>query len=183
MIAIVGKTCVGKTFLLNKAKDLRYSTFNCDIFFENQYKFGSKCYELIKNAFGEKYVNGDFVNKEMIKMLISTENGKNSLEKLIYPVLFDHFLENKYDFVEIPILSTKNCDFRKFFSKTLNVLASTERREKNLKFKNVDNYDFEYFDSINMGIYEFNTVDIYMDKLSINTDWKSFFQSHYIKII
>lgn len=183
MIAIVGKTCVGKTFLLEKAASLGYSTLNCDDFFAKEYQNGNKCYSLIRDNLGEIYIKDGFVDRKMIKKLISNENGRNLLEKLIYPILFDHLSKNKYDFVEIPILSSKNCDFTGFFSKILNIITNDKTRTKNIKFKNVDNYDLEFFNTINTGFYGVNTVDIYMDKLPNNMCWKSFFETHYIKII
>jgi dephospho-CoA kinase len=170
MIAIIGKTCVGKTFLLDKARDLGYSTLNCDHFFTEQYKFGNKCYELIKENLGKEYVNEDAVDKKRLKKFISIEKNKDLLEKLIFPVLFEHLQQYNYDFVEIPILYNENVDFKGFFDKTLNIIASMETRRKILKFKNVDNYDFEYFDSINTGFSKPDNVDINMDNISINMD-------------
>ncbi len=183
MIAIIGKTCVGKTFLLNKAHELGYSTLNCDLFFTEQYKYGNKCYELIKMNLGSKYVNNEEVDKKMIKQLISNKNGLNLLENLIFPILFEHLKKNDYDFVEIPILYSKMVDFESLFQKTLNITASMETRRKILKFKNVDNYDFEFYDSINTGFSKKENVDIDMDNISNNIDWKLFFQRYYIKII
>lgn len=180
MVALIGKTCVGKTFLLEKAKELGYSTFNCDDFFTKQYKIGNKCYELIKENLGEKYVNETEVDRKMLKELILTEDGKNLIEKLIFPVLFEHFQKNKYDFVEIPILYSKNGNFEIFFDKTLNITASNKWRRKILNFKNVDNYSFEDFDSINKGIPKKGDVDIHMDNIPINIDWKMFFKRYFI---
>ncbi|MDK2819487.1 MAG: dephospho-CoA kinase [Mycoplasmataceae bacterium] len=183
MIAIIGKTCVGKTFLLEKAKEFGYSTLNCDEFFQKQYKFGNDCYKIIKKSLGEKYVNEVEVDRNMIKKLILTKNGRNNLEKLIFPVLFEHFKKFKYDFVEIPILYSKNGNFKPFFNKILNIVASSETRKKILKFKNVDKYDFEFYDSLNNGICEEKCVDINMDNICADSDWEFFFKSHYIKII
>ncbi len=183
MIAIVGKTAVGKTFILEKAKSLGYTTLNCDNFFKKEYTKGQKCYEIIKKNLGKTYVNDIGVDKKMLKMLIKTKNGRNMLENLIYPILFDHLSNNKYDFVEIPILSNLNSNFAIFFSKILNITASMETREKNLKFKNVDNYDFMFFDTINNGYLGSDSVDINMDKLPNNMSWKVFFETCYIKII
>ncbi|MGL5205721.1 MAG: dephospho-CoA kinase [Metamycoplasmataceae bacterium] len=183
MIAIIGKTCVGKTFLLEKAKELGYSTFNCDDFFKEQYKVGNKCYELIKNNLGKEYVNDNEVNREMLKKLVFIEKKKDLLEKLIFPVLSEHFEKNNYDFVEIPILYSKNGNFERFFDKTLNITASNDWRKKMRNFKNVDNYDFEHFDLINTGFSKEGSVDIYMDNIPVNNDWKMFFNRYYIKII
>ncbi|MGL5204959.1 MAG: dephospho-CoA kinase [Metamycoplasmataceae bacterium] len=183
MIAIIGKTCVGKTFILEKAKELGYSTFNCDDFFKEQYKFGNKCYELIKNNFGENYVNGTEVDKKMLRKLVFIEQKKDLLEKLIFPILSEHLEKHKYDFVEIPILYSENGDFERFFNKTLNIVASNEWRRKILNFKNVDNYDFDRYDSINKGLSKRGDVDIYMDNIPIDMDWKNFFKRYYIKII
>ncbi len=183
MIAIIGKTCVGKTFLLDKARELGYSTLNCDLFFAEQYKYGNKCYELIKTKLGPKYINDEEVDRKMIKKLISSKNGLNLLENLIFPVLFDHLKKNNYDFVEIPILYSKMVNFESLFEKTLNITASMETRRKILKFKNVDNYDFDFYDSINTGFSKKENVDINMDNISNNIDWKLFFQRYYIKII
>ncbi|MGL4252356.1 MAG: dephospho-CoA kinase [Metamycoplasmataceae bacterium] len=183
MIAIIGKTCVGKTFLLEKAKELGYSTFNCDDFFKEQYKFGNKCYELIKNNLGEKYVNEQEVDREMLRKFVFHENGKDLLEKLIFPILSEHFEKHKYDFVEIPILYSKNGDFERFFDKTLNIIASNDWRKKIRNFKNVDNHDFNDFDLINTGFSKEGSVDIYMDNMPVNNDWKKFFNRYYIKII
>ena len=183
MIAIIGKTCVGKTFLLEKAKKLGYSTFNCDDFFKEQYQFGNDCYKIIKKSLGKEYVNKTEVDRKMIKKLIMTKNGRDQLEKLIFPILFEHFRTFKYDFVEIPILYSKNGNFRMFFNKILNIVASNETRKKILKFKNVDNCDFEFYDSLNNGICEEKCVDINMDNLCVDSNWEFFFKSHYIKII
>ncbi|MGL6125056.1 MAG: dephospho-CoA kinase [Metamycoplasmataceae bacterium] len=180
MVAIIGKTCVGKTFLLEKAKKLGYSTLNCDDFFHEQYKFGNKCYELIKNKFGEKYVNKKEVKREMLKKLIFTENRRDELEKLIFPVLFEHLKKFKYDFVEIPILYSKNGNFEVFFDRTLNIKASLEWRRKIANFKNVDNYSFDDFDSINTGFSKDGDVDIHMDNMPVNMDWKMFFIRYFI---
>ena len=180
MIAIIGKTCVGKTFLLDKAHELGYSTLNCDLFFAKEYQFGNKCYELIKKNLGKEYVNSATVDKKMLKEFISTKKNKDLLEKLIFPVLFEHFEKYNYDFVEIPILYSKIVNFERFFNKTLNITASMETRRKILKFKNVDNYDFEFFDSINTGFSKPQNVDINMDNIHNNIDWKVFFQRYYV---
>ena len=170
MIAIIGKTCVGKTFLLEKANEFGYSTFNCDDFLKEQYKFDNKCYKLIKSTFGEYYVNDENVNKKRLKKLISNNEGRDAVEKLIFPIIFEHFQNFKYDFVEIPILYSKNGEFEIFFTKTLNVIANMETRKKILKFKNVDNYDFEFLDSINTGLSKVGDVDVDMDNIPVDMD-------------
>ncbi len=180
MVALIGKTCVGKTFLLEKAREMGYSTLNCDDFFKEQYKFGNKCYKLIESNFGESYVNQINVDKNRVKKLISNKKSRDAIEKIIFPVLFEHLQNFKYDFVEIPILYSENGKFEHFFRKTLNVIASMDTRKKILKFKNVDNYDFEFFDSLNTGFSKIGDVDIDMDNIPIDIDWKLFFKSHYI---
>ncbi|SJZ40412.1 dephospho-CoA kinase [Mycoplasmopsis verecunda] len=165
MIAIVGKIASGKTTFLNYCKNLGYSTLNCDHFVTDLYNHNEEFIAKINEKYGDLLVTNNYVDKKKIKNWILQDIS--NLEKIEKEVIFyikKHLLSNKYDFVEIPILFSKNVDFSNFFAYIFNMQIEEKTRQIFLKNKGVDNFVLNILDNQNNYNWElektFNGVEI-----------------------
>ncbi|WP_051521842.1 dephospho-CoA kinase [Mycoplasma leonicaptivi] len=105
MVAIVGKISSGKTTLLNYFQKLGYKTFNSDIFVNQLYNNSEFCFNARKKISYDIFTNDNLISKIKIKNIIFKDtNLLFELETLVFEEIYKHLKENKYDFVEIPIL-------------------------------------------------------------------------------
>ncbi|VEU68486.1 dephospho-CoA kinase [Mycoplasmopsis pulmonis] len=166
MIAITGKAGVGKTTFLKKMEKKGYKILYSDNFFNQDYEKGYQSYQLIKDNLGQDFVNDQRVDKKRLKNWIKEDlSNLDRLEKLIYPLLKTHLEQNFYDFVEIPVLGSKNVDFYPLFSKIYNIEISESQRLEQLKKRGVDNSDISFFESINKGVIGKKVVNISLENL------------------
>ncbi|MCP4336876.1 MAG: dephospho-CoA kinase [Mycoplasma sp.] len=116
MKAIIGYAGTGKTTILKELAKKGYSVFNCDKWIHEQYNTDSIIKsELIKELGNEIIVNNK-VDRDILKNLIKKNNNiLNLIEKITHPHLLKQIKNNKYDFVEIPILEYSPIDFTYLF--------------------------------------------------------------------
>ncbi|MBN3534618.1 dephospho-CoA kinase [Mycoplasma procyoni] len=178
MIAIIGKYGSGKTTFLKKVETYGYKVLYSDEFYKQSYLTPNESYKLIKEHLGEEFVDSEQVNKEKIRdFLLENPKNRDTLEKLIYPVLERHLESNKYDFVEIPNLFTKNANFERFFSKIVNIVAQDEQREKNIKNKGVNTKISNLNNSLNSLQIGKNVVNISWKMIEKKDFFETFFQT------
>ncbi|WP_027120753.1 nucleoside/nucleotide kinase family protein [Mycoplasmopsis lipofaciens] len=150
MIAVIGKTCVGKTTFLNYLKNKGFSIFILDEFVNDLYEKSEKFYTFILNNLGEKYCINNKIDKLKIRTLFNQKPEIiDLLEKGIYPLIFEHFQSYSYDFVEIPNLVNQKNDFSSFFSSILCLETSNKIRMKNAQKRNVDKLFIQEIDRKN----------------------------------
>lgn len=150
MIAVIGQICSGKSTFIKNFNKMHYKTFSCDEFFVQSYKKNGECYKQVIQKIGPFLANNEGLDKNKIKSWIE-ENKEHIglLEKIIYPILYDELKTKKYDFVEIPNLTTTIRDFTKLFSGIICVSTSPQKRMKNIAFRNVDKRTIEQINKKN----------------------------------
>ncbi|WP_029512864.1 dephospho-CoA kinase [Mycoplasmopsis iners] len=150
MIAIIGKSGAGKSTLLNFLTKQGYQTFNCDNFIEKEYKKDGFLFKAINQEIGTFLNDDNGISKDKIKTWIAQNNNNiNVLEKCIYPILGNALSSQKFDFVEIPNLDSKNYDFFSLFSGVLCVSIFEKNRLKNLYKKGVDKFTIKWINQKN----------------------------------
>ncbi|WP_029608675.1 dephospho-CoA kinase [Mycoplasma simbae] len=150
MIAIIGKIGVGKTtFLKNCGIELE-QIFFADVFVAQNYEKNGLFYEPIKQKIGEFLIDENGVSKPKILAWLS-QNTENilKLEKLIYPIIYEHLKSNEYKLAEMPVLVNKNVNFLPLISGVLCLSTSDEIRVKNLQKRNVDKATLKQLDKKN----------------------------------
>ncbi|TNK81975.1 dephospho-CoA kinase, partial [Mycoplasmopsis pullorum] len=117
MIAVVGKVASGKSTFLKHLQELGYKTFICDDYVNWLYRNDEQVKLNFINFFGQGVVQNGQINKSFLKEQIKL-NPQNLkfIEKVIFPIIFEHLKTHLYDFVEIPVLFTEIVDFSKLFS-------------------------------------------------------------------
>ncbi|NQZ28878.1 MAG: dephospho-CoA kinase [Mycoplasmatales bacterium] len=159
MIAIIGNPNVGKTTFLRKLNEYGYSTYETDAWVLKQYNDEhSSIFKSMVNEFGKDIVINKKINKNALKKLIK-ENFDilKKIEMIVHPFIKKHLEENKYDFVEIPILKWSPVNFTNLFDIVFNL---KDLPPKN-KISNVDNFSDTLIDTNKRGFRTFDTVDIY----------------------
>ena len=131
MIALIGLPGNGKTYTIKLLKKEGYSVLIADEFFHEQYKVGNEAYELIKKHLGSSFVNKKGVDRS--KLRDYAIDNMDTLEKLVHPILEQHLLKHKYDFVEIPIINSKHVNFYKLFSQVINITYHSNSHASNSK--------------------------------------------------
>ncbi|WP_041363606.1 dephospho-CoA kinase [Mesomycoplasma hyorhinis] len=172
--AVIGKYAVGKTTFLNLLQEYSKKVLKkeqkilfSDEFFQMCYLKDNPCYLALKN-YNPAFVKEMKVNKEKLREFIrSNPDNINIIEKLVYPFLEEHLKNNKYDFVEIPNLYSKNANFAVYFDKVIRVFSSEEQRVKNIVNKNVNNSISSLNDFLNKGFC--HKVDVNIS----NSEWKN----------
>lgn len=189
MIAIIGRIASGKTTLCKNLHNRHFSTFNCDEFYEKNYLKNGLFYNAINEKIGD-FLNDDFgINKEKIKSWINQNKSHlGLLEKYTYPILYEYLKNHHFDFVEIPKIISKYCDFSNLFSGIICIENSTEKEQKNWKSRGVDNFLKNKISAENnpfymkkqlfgrktiVNIYEYNCendeiIDLFLSLLSLN---------------
>ncbi|CAM9118430.1 dephospho-CoA kinase [Mycoplasma todarodis] len=159
MIAIIGNPNVGKTTFLRKLKEYGYSTYETDAWVLEQYNNEqSEVFKKMIDEFGESIVNDKKINKNALKKLISEDfDILKKIELIVHPFIKQHLEENKYDFVEIPILKWSPVNFIDLFDMVFNLKGLTPKN----KISNVDNFSDTLIDTNKRGFRTFDTVDIY----------------------
>ncbi|EFF41402.1 nucleoside/nucleotide kinase family protein [Mycoplasmopsis alligatoris] len=148
MIAIIGQVAAGKSLLLHNLNKLGYKTFSCDVFVHELYE-KEFFIEQINNLINKKTKH---LKEEIIAWLKTDKNNIYKLENIVFPHVYRHLQNNSYDFVEIPVLQSLNWDFSTFFKAIIKVVISEEKREQNLKFRNVNN---SLYDELNQKNHTF----------------------------
>ncbi|BBU47741.1 dephospho-CoA kinase [Mycoplasmopsis felis] len=139
-IAIVGKIGVGKTWLLNKLKELNYLTINLDEYINNLYSNDSVLINLFKNKLDNFLIVENKINKNKIKEWILLDNRNfNKIENILYPYLLEKLKKEKYHFVEIPILNTEVVDFSILFDEIWNLTICPNFRKEYIKTLSLNN--------------------------------------------
>ncbi|WGI36448.1 dephospho-CoA kinase [Mesomycoplasma lagogenitalium] len=178
MIAIIGKYGVGKTTFLKKVESFGYKILYTDEFFANCYKFNNSCYWAIKNELGQNYVNeSEVIKNELRNFILKDKNNINILEKIVYPILEKHLEENRYDFVEIPNIFSKNANFERFFSHIFNIKTSEKKRQENIEKKGVLKKNSNLNNSLNVGKIKKKVVDILWEDIEKEDFFINFFKS------
>ncbi|WP_036437030.1 hypothetical protein [Mycoplasma elephantis] len=131
MIAISGDPFSGKTHLLNKLRDKGFICFSCDEFVDSIYKNNTEITKLF-DLLNIKLI--EYKNlKQHISSLITINENREIIENFFYSRIYKHLQNNKYDFVEIPVIKNNEFDFKNLFSKT--VFINTSEKMKNERAK------------------------------------------------
>ncbi len=159
MIAIIGNPNVGKTTFLNKLRDHGYSTYETDAWVTKQYNNNeSNVYKALVDKFGIIIVKNNKIDKKALKKLINDDFANlKEIELTVHPFILQHLEQNKYDFVEIPILKWSPVNFCNLFDMVLNLQGETQEN----KFSNVDNFSDTLIDTNKRSFRSLDTVDIY----------------------
>ncbi|QJG67196.1 dephospho-CoA kinase [Mycoplasma phocoenae] len=177
MIAIIGKSGVGKTTFLKKLEKHGFKVLIADEFVNELYKKGNLGYKKIKHTLGEKYVDENGVNKKALKESINLNlDFINEVEELIFPIIENHLKITNYDFVEMSNIFSKNANFLPYFSKIIQISIPEENRVKNLKKRNVNNYDKNIIDALNKGFFTNDIVNISSENVEEKIFFKMFFK-------
>ncbi|MBN0919636.1 dephospho-CoA kinase [[Mycoplasma] gypis] len=177
MIAIIGKSGVGKTTLLNILEARGFKTFIADNYVKNIYKKGSIGYKKIQEILGDQYVNEYEVDKKALRdSIIQDYNFVDKLEKIIYPIIEDHLKNHHYDFAEVPNIYTSNGNFVPLFNKIIRIETSEKIRLKNLKKRNVNNLEKNVIDTLNKGFFNDKVVNIWCTKVTTKKFLKKIFE-------
>ncbi|QKT05307.1 dephospho-CoA kinase [Mycoplasma sp. OR1901] len=164
--AICGEINVGKTTLINELKKMGYKTLILDDYVNYLYQNNNDLINEFKNKIGNFILENNKISKELLKKYILDDfNNIYKLEEIIYPYISNHLINNKYDFVEIPVLESKKIDFSGFFKYVVvvhkktkflvenqlinwlnnknNYIIDRKRKNTNLKFVDIynDNHD------------------------------------------
>ncbi|MEE3928030.1 dephospho-CoA kinase [Mycoplasmopsis ciconiae] len=164
-IAITGRMASGKSYFVSYLKKLNYKVLICDDFVNELYVQNSHIKKQIMEKFGEEAYSNNIINKHFIKAkIIEDSSYLTYLQSLTYSYLYKHLQENKYDFVEIPILNNIFFDFSIFFSVIFNMQISDQKRREFLQKRNVDNLTIKAIDAKNDDFFSknqlFNNVPI-----------------------
>ncbi len=109
MNALIGLHGVGKTTLLNELNKKGFKTFNCDEWVREFY---------IKQGIDRKELKKEWFNK--------SDKERNDFLISIHQPLYDYLMNNKFDYVEIPILETSPIDFTNLFDKVFLITRDIE---------------------------------------------------------
>ncbi|QJR44077.1 dephospho-CoA kinase [Mycoplasma miroungirhinis] len=180
MIAIIGKSGVGKSTFLHFLEKQGYKILIVDDLVKKLYQNGNEGYKLIQNHLGSDFVNETEVDKKaLVDRIFLQPEFINKIELLIFPLIEKHLENNFYDFVEIPILYKKNGNFRRFFSKVICIDIPEKRRVKNLQIRNVNNKNKIIIDTLNKYFLDDKIVNIYCYKVLSRNFFKKFFKIYF----
>lgn len=120
LICITGKPGSGKSVFCNFLKENNYEVFIMDEWVHQFYKIDNKGYELIKNEFGNEFVNGIEVDrKKLSTLIVENDEAKARLDKLMfkemYKVIYNLALQNKTIFIELGIYLINPVFFKDLF--------------------------------------------------------------------
>ncbi|VEU59706.1 dephospho-CoA kinase [Mesomycoplasma neurolyticum] len=178
MIAITGKYGSGKTTFLKKIASYGYKVLNCDEFITKCYQKNNLCYLKIKETLGNDFVNEKHVLKDKLReFIVEKPDNINIIEKLVYPILEQHLIQNTYDFVEIANIQGKNIDFSKYFTKIYVLVTPEKQRQQNIQNKNVDKLVKNINNSLNIGNVGKKTVNILWEDINKTGFFETFFKN------
>ncbi|WP_426460921.1 dephospho-CoA kinase [Mycoplasma hafezii] len=175
MIAVVGKICAGKTFVLKELEQEGYSVFYADEYVNNLYEKNTTFLSDAKNMLPTICFENNQLNKAKLKEAIS--QGKielSTLEQLVFRYLENHLKKNKYDFAEIPILYKTRCEFIQIFQKIVAINTNSSLRQSLCEIRGVDNFWFNYFETQNHYNWDVkdNLCGVEIVNISINNKWE-----------
>ncbi|TCG10632.1 dephospho-CoA kinase [Mycoplasma todarodis] len=159
MKAIIGNPNVGKTTFLNKLRENGYSTYETDAWVSKQYNNNeSNVFKGLVNEFGVNIISDNKISKNALKKLINEDfSNLKKIEMIVHPFIYQHLEQNKYDFVEIPILKWSPVNFVDLFDMVINLVDKPHQNE----IYNVDNFSDTLIDTNKRGFRSLDTVDIY----------------------
>lgn len=169
MVAIIGEIASGKTFFINKLKEMGYKIFIADEYVNYLYQNNDELKKKFIEVFGEEVVQNNKISKEFLKQKIN-ENFETIylIENLVFPYIFSHLEHEKYDFAEIPVLVSKNTNFLTFFDKVINVVSSPQKIQIQREKRNVDNSFFKTLNSKNNDFFHENQLFTKIDVVNIS---------------
>lgn len=88
IVGITGFADSGKTFVLRTFKEMGWAAIDADEIVHQLYQYGERGYDLIKENFGEDFVDGKEVNRPLLAKAIQTDPQKlETLNQLIHPLV------------------------------------------------------------------------------------------------
>ncbi len=108
-LILSGPPLIGKTTLLKELEKLNIKVFNADDFVHKSYQKNNVGYNLIKEEWGERFLNEKGVDRKKL----GQEAAKNHeilfrLSEIINPMIEYEYNQNDYQVAEIPLtISTK----------------------------------------------------------------------------
>lgn len=153
LILIAGRPNAGKTHCMTYLKQKYSNIFIVDDYVNSIYKFGEVGYELIKNNFGNEFVNNIEVDKNKLsKIILGNEKECQKLRNLIWPIIRDKLIEIKQTnlnyIVEMAIYAVDNENlFANIFDITIQIKAMFKLINEKNKFNQLylhANKSFDY---------------------------------------
>lgn len=185
LICITGFMGCGKTTATLFYHSLGYKVFIMDDYIHEIYKVDNLGYKLIKDNFGNMYVNKECVDRKKLRELIKNdEKSKNKLNNLMLDVILKKIEElyflNENIIVELGIYIYNQTKFYNYFNKVIAIISNRKNLIDNFKefhtgikfstisVENYENIDFKgniYVDFIvennkNLEIFEKNLKKI-----------------------
>ncbi len=104
-IVLVGPPLIGKTTLLDELQKRGISIFNADKFVVEIYKKNNVGYKIIKEEFGDEFVNENGVDKaKLSREVFKDKELLLRLNEVIHQIIMDEFLEGEYLVGELPLI-------------------------------------------------------------------------------
>lgn len=129
MIALVGKICSGKSFLVKKLQNRGFKIFNADFFVEDLYFRNSDFLKFLRTINLGYLIKDNQVSKDKIKEILKAKHSDFFiLERIAHTYIWLHLNQHVYDFVELPVLNSPYVDFSIFFSHIINIDNSDRQR-------------------------------------------------------
>ncbi|MCU4706720.1 dephospho-CoA kinase [Mycoplasma sp. CSL7503-lung] len=126
-VAICGQIGSGKTTIIQELKKMGYSTLILDDYVSNLYKTNNKLIYEMKEQIGDFIIKEQIISKQLLKEWILKDfNNIYKIENIIYPYIYEHLLNNNYDFIEMPVLDSERIDF----SELLKYVVVIHRKNK-----------------------------------------------------
>lgn len=116
LILIAGQPNAGKTHCMDYLKQKYSNIFIVDEYVKSIYKFGNIGYEIIKNNFGNEFVNNAEVDKiKLSKIILEDKKAYQKLCDLIWPIILNKLIEIKQSnlnyIIEMAIYAIDNNNF------------------------------------------------------------------------
>lgn len=179
-VVLTGNPGVGKSMVNNYLQEIGFTTYKIDDYINEIYQIGRIGYQLIKENFGEKFVNLKSVNKDALAALVIKNNDAyKKLNQLIWPIIKNHLLKLKHKYknliVEMAIYKLDENFFSNIFDFVIEVINENVKYQKNQN-NNIKKYENWYIGK------KLNKVDFIINN-SWTIDYTQFVISKLMEII
>ncbi|UUD35802.1 dephospho-CoA kinase [Mycoplasmopsis citelli] len=149
MVAICGRICSGKSTLLAKLQAKGFKVFNSDEFVNEIYESIEFINE-IKHSKLKVILSDNLIDKKKILNLIKNNYALfKELEQKVHQKIYEHLLQNNYDYAEIPVLNSEHANFLNIIKEIIVVNLPFEIRENFCKKRNINSKKFLLLNNMN----------------------------------